>query len=60
MIPKTPARPVVHECPVCHFPQTKIRRKLSEDKQGATNFVCSRVDCVVGIDLTKVETWVAV
>jgi hypothetical protein len=58
---KAPAPPVVHHCPVCHFPQTKIQRKLSDDKHGATNYVCTRAnDCVLGINLSKVDTWVAV
>ncbi|HXW05078.1 MAG TPA: hypothetical protein VD833_07595 [Vicinamibacterales bacterium] len=53
-------RPVLHECPVCHCPQTKIQRKLSADRGGSTNYVCARVECAVGIDLAKVDTWVAV
>jgi ssDNA-binding Zn-finger/Zn-ribbon topoisomerase 1 len=57
---KLPARPAVHQCPVCHHPQTKIQRKLSEDKHGSTNYVCARVECPVGINLTQVATWVAV
>jgi len=57
---RLPLRPVVHQCPVCHFPQTKIQRKLTDDKHGATNYVCSRVECAVGFDLAKVDTWVAV
>jgi hypothetical protein len=57
---KLPPPRVVHECPVCHFPQTKIQRKLSDDKHGATNYVCARVECAVGINLAKVDTWVAV
>jgi hypothetical protein len=57
---KLSPRPVVHECPVCHFPQTKIQRRLSDDKHGATNYVCSRTECAIGIDLAKVDTWVAV
>lgn len=58
---KVAARPVVRECPVCHFPQTKIQRKLNGERGGATNYVCSRADeCAVGINLSKVETWVAV
>ena len=60
-IPKLPAAPVVHQCPVCHHPQTKIQRKLSDDKHGATNYVCSRSgDCVLGINLANVDTWVVV
>ena len=57
---KLTPRPAVHECPVCHFPQTKIQRKLSEGRHGATNYVCARVECTVGINLAKVDTWVAV
>jgi len=54
-------RPVLHQCPVCHCPQTKIQRKLGDQKLGATNYVCARADeCVVGINLRHVETWVAV
>lgn len=54
------ARPAEHHCPVCQFPQTKIRRKLDDERQGSTNYVCTRAQCAVGFDLTKVETWVAV
>jgi hypothetical protein len=55
------ARPPVHECPVCHFPQTKIQRRVGAAKHGSTNYVCSRAeDCVLGINLTQVDTWVAV
>lgn len=61
MAPHTlPPRPVVHECPICHFPQTRIQRKLSDEKYGATNYVCARSgECVLGINLAKVDTWVA-
>lgn len=55
-----PRPPIVHTCPVCHHPQTKIQRKLGADKHGSTNYVCSRVECAVGINLSKVDTWVAV
>jgi hypothetical protein len=55
-----PARPVLHQCPVCQHQQTKIRRKLSEDRHGSTNFVCTRPECPVGINLAQVETWTAV
>jgi hypothetical protein len=57
---KLPPRPVAHDCPVCHLPQTKIQRKLTGDKHGAMNYVCARVECPVGINLAKVENWVAV
>jgi hypothetical protein len=52
--------PVAHDCPVCHNPQTKIRRILSEGKYGSTNYICARVECALGIDLSKLQTWVAV
>ena len=58
---KSPApRPVLHHCPVCQHPQTKIQRKLSQDRLGSTNFVCTRTDCPVGINLAQVETWAVV
>ena len=56
----SPARPVQHHCPVCQHPQTKVQRKLGEGKHGSTNFVCTRPDCPVGINLAQVETWTAV
>jgi hypothetical protein len=56
----SPAQPVLHHCPVCQHPQTKIQRKLSGDRHGATNFVCTRTDCPVGINLAQVETWTVV
>lgn len=60
-IQKLPPKPVLHECPICHFPQTKIQRKLGNDKHGATNYVCARSgDCVLGINLANVANWVAV
>lgn len=50
-----------HQCPVCHHPQTKIQRKLNDKAHGATNYVCARSgECVLGIDLKKVENWMAV
>jgi hypothetical protein len=58
---KLPVRAVLHECPICHHPQVKIQRKLDNDRLGATNYVCSRAgDCVLGFNLTKVDTWVVV
>lgn len=57
---KDPA-PSVHQCPVCHCPQTKIQRRLGDLTRGVTIYVCARAsECSVGIDLSKVETWVAV
>jgi hypothetical protein len=59
--PAPPLRPDLHACPVCHFPQTKIRRKLDNERSGATNYVCARAgDCVLGFDLARVDTWIAV
>lgn len=58
---KLPPRPLVHQCPVCGHPQTKIQRKLADDKpRGSTTYVCARTDCAVGINLALVDTWVAV
>lgn len=58
---KVPAHPVAqHQCPVCQFPQTKIQRILSDGKYGSTNYVCARLECAIGVDVTKLETWVAV
>ena len=56
---KLPAVPAAHQCPSCQQPQTKIKRVLGDGKFGSTNFVCSRTECALGIDLTKLETWVA-
>ncbi len=53
--------PPVHQCPVCHHPQTKIARRLTETTHGSTIYVCARAgECNVGMNLTKVDTWVAV
>jgi hypothetical protein len=55
-----PRPPVLHHCPVCQQPQTKIQRRLGEDRHGSTNFVCTRTDCALGINLAQVDTWFAV
>ena len=53
--------PPLHQCPVCHRPQTKLQRRLSETKNGSTIYVCPRAgECSVGVNLTKLDTWVAV
>ena len=58
---KLPVGATVRECPVCHHPQTKIQRRVGNEKLGATNYVCSRAgDCCLGINLTLVATWVVV
>jgi hypothetical protein len=55
------APPPAHQCPVCHQPQTKLRRRLGEKTLGSTIYVCARLgECSVAVNLTKVETWVAV
>jgi len=56
---KSPLPSPVHLCPVCHHTQTKIQRKLTNDKHGSTTYVCSRTECALGIDLKKVDTWIA-
>jgi ssDNA-binding Zn-finger/Zn-ribbon topoisomerase 1 len=58
--PRLPDRPALHECPVCHHPQTKIQRKIGPEKLGPVNYVCSRTECCLGFNLTKVDTWVSV
>ena len=55
---KTAALLATHQCPSCHQPQTKIKRLLGAGKFGSSNFVCSRMQCVLGIDVSKLETWV--
>ena len=57
---KVPPPPATHRCPVCQFPQTKIQRILGEGRYGSISYVCSRVECTVGLDLSKVATWAAV
>ena len=53
--------PVVRQCPVCHHPQTKIQRLLNGNTTGGVVYVCARADeCSVGMNLSKVDTWVAV
>jgi hypothetical protein len=50
-----------HHCPACHHPQTKIQRRLGDTARGSTIYVCARKgECSVGVDLAKVDTWVAV
>ena len=52
--------PAAHRCPVCRFPQTKIQRILGEGKYGSISYVCSRGECTLGRDLSKIATWAAV
>lgn len=60
-IQKPAAASAPHHCPVCHHPQTRIQRKLGGERQGPINYVCARAEeCVLGINLSKVETWVTV
>jgi hypothetical protein len=55
---KPAAVPAAHQCPSCNRPQTKIKRVLANGKFGSSNFVCSRMDCSLAIDVSKLETWV--
>jgi hypothetical protein len=32
---------------------------LGGGKFGSSSFVCSRIECALGIDVSKLETWVA-
>ena len=52
--------PAAHQCPVCRLPQTKIQRILDGGKYGSISYVCARVECAVGFDLKKIDTWAAV
>ena len=56
---KVPPLLAAHHCPSCHQLQTKIKRVLGDGKFGSRNFVCSRIECALGIDVSKLETWVA-
>ena len=55
---KVPA-PAEHQCPRCQQPQMKIKRVPGDGRRGASSFVCSRLECALGIDVSKLETWVA-
>jgi hypothetical protein len=58
---RTESLPAPHHCPACHHPQTKIQRRLGDTPRGSTIYVCARKgECIVGVDLAKVDTWVAV
>jgi hypothetical protein len=53
--------PILHQCPVCQQPQTKIQRRLNGEANGSTVYVCARAgQCSIGINLSQVDTWVAV
>ena len=56
---KVPALVAAHPCPRCHQPQTKVTRVLGDGKFGSSSFVCSRMECALGIDVSKLETWIA-
>ena len=54
-------RPYPPQCPVCHQPQTKLQRRLTDTTNGSTMFVCTRVgQCSIAMNLDKMDTWVAV
>ncbi len=52
--------PPAHQCPACHYPQTKLQRRLSPTTNGSIIYVCTRSECSIGVNLTKIDTWVAV
>jgi hypothetical protein len=60
--PKANDRPhIAPRCPVCHHPQTKVQRRLTAIKNGSTMYVCTRLgQCSLGMNLNKMDTWVAV
>jgi hypothetical protein len=54
-----PAHPP--QCPICHHPQTKIQRRLSDTTRGAIAYVCTRAEqCSIGRNLREMDTWAAV
>jgi hypothetical protein len=53
--------PLVHLCPVCGRPQTKIQRLVGSVTRGSTVYVCARAgECSIGVSLSKIANWVAV
>jgi hypothetical protein len=59
--PRKDPVPVVHVCPSCGRPQTKIQRVIGSVTRGSTVYVCARgADCSVGVSLSKIANWVAV
>jgi hypothetical protein len=58
-IHKVAAPLAARQCPCCNQLQTKIKRVLAEGKFGSSSFVCARKECALGIDVSKLATWVA-
>jgi hypothetical protein len=59
--PRKEPVPVVHVCPACGRPQTKIQRLVGTVTRGSTIYVCARAgECSVGVNLSKIANWVAV
>lgn len=56
---KFPVVAAAHHCPSCQQPQTKITRVLAGGKFGSSAFVCARTACALGIDVSKLVTWIA-
>ena len=56
---RVPVIAAAHYCPSCHEAQTKITRVLAGGKLGSSNFVCARAACALGIDVSKLVTWIA-
>ena len=53
--------PPIHNCPICHRPQTKLQRRLTATTFGSIIYVCARVgECTAGVNVSKVDTWMAV
>jgi hypothetical protein len=53
--------PVLHLCPVCGHPQTKIQRLVGSVARGSTAFICARAgECSIGVSLSKIANWVEV
>ena len=56
---KLPMVAAAHHCPSCQQPQTKIKRVLAGGTFGSSAFVCARTACALGIDVSKLVTWIA-
>jgi hypothetical protein len=55
------AAPLIHICPVCQQPQTKIQRLIGSTTRGSTVYVCARTGkCIVAVSLNKIDNWVEV
>lgn len=50
---KKEGRSRIQRCTMCGLPLTPIRRKDTKN----TGFTCTNRDCMLGININKVDTW---